>query len=1322
MPVKHKNILLLCVVVYVNLSPGFVHGQRQELIFDKITDESGRSLGHVTGLAQDEYGFLWFATREGLYRYDGYNYKLFRKDVNDSTSLPFNDITFLYKDKSNHLWLRHYDQLSVFRREKLVHAYDSLLSYPFALDVRIIEDKNNNLWIGPTQQGLMKYDKTNDSIQWYRSYQSTYPPALHKYVSALEKGKAKIQIDSAVNNTDTMVSFQVSEETVFLVISSVERGMNGFYDFGRVLQNNITVWSPTKDKLKYAGGAEKNQVQIDVIRLQPGNYQLHFHADGTHAFQMWEGESPVYNRQYGITLIPLSQGHFRKNQTRKTDDFANAETDKILRLIDQPYSPDNAISSDEIKDMLINNEGRLCLLTDRGIDVYDEKKKSFESIPVDYQTHLERFDPHSHVCFIQNQKNHYWIGTNDGILVYHPEKKSYTTYRNSPENDSLLAGNVIYTLFEDYRGNIWIGTDEGLSVYKAQHDRFYTYRASNRNRLYSNKIFKIYEDNSKNIWIATFEGLNKMRRSRFTFHDLKIQRYVNFPLIRAQDGTIWYRGQQNRLTSYDRESFQHTNHNIKSEIFPVDPYTDEVDYSFSDLYEDSQARLWVLIQNKLYRFNRHPSILEHVLSIDEGYDFYFGKTYSMFETNGHQLWIISEKGVYPFDREKDEMGRLFAFEKSNTYDEQGDFIKYIYQDKSDNFWIRTAGGIFYFNTRQKKIRKVYAFRNDFSASLAEGNIAEDHQGNIWFSALPYLYKMNRNDRNKGMDSIQEYHFEGLDDVGFCNVFPHQGIIWIYTNNGLFRYHENSDAFDSYTYLDGLIDNNINGMVEEDSNHLWITTLKGISRFNIQNESFKNYFRPNDDISYHFKKMPRHFKQPDDELIFITTKGLVTHFPDSINKRPPRIQITRFELFGQEYELDSLVYRQKQIRLKHDQNHLSFRFSALDFTNPSQNKYAFKMEGIDKNWKHISASERRVTYTTVDPGEYVFKVKGCNNDQIWNEKGQQLHIVITPPWYKTKVAYAGYVVLLIVGIYAFIKVRERNLILEKRILEQKVKERTAQIEQQKEEITSQRDMIYEQNEAIKDSIYYAQRIQRAVLPPNDIIKQLFPEFFILFKPRDIVSGDFYWLSEKEGKVVVVAADCTGHGVPGAFMSMLGVAFLNEIVNKTDELQANTILSQLRAQVIKFLHQERADHQSKDGMDLALCIFDKNNHLVQYAGAFNPLLMIRNGELRQIKADRMPIGIYEKKDEFVNHQFEVKEGDLIYMFSDGYTDQFAGTNMEKFKMKRFKELLLKIHRESMETQKQMLDETIEKWRKGIEQVDDILVMGIKCRGTGNGPDKE
>jgi serine phosphatase RsbU (regulator of sigma subunit) len=263
-----------------------------------------------------------------------------------------------------------------------------------------------------------------------------------------------------------------------------------------------------------------------------------------------------------------------------------------------------------------------------------------------------------------------------------------------------------------------------------------------------------------------------------------------------------------------------------------------------------------------------------------------------------------------------------------------------------------------------------------------------------------------------------------------------------------------------------------------------------------------------------------------------------------------------------------------------------------------------------------------------------------------------------------------------------------------------------------ELSEKNALITYQKQSITDSILYASRIQNALLTPEEQISTILPEHFILFKPRDIVSGDFYWLSNSNGRIICIAADCTGHGVPGAFMSMLGISFLNEIISRNPEIKANEILNEMRRQVVSSLRQGGKTGGNRDGMDVSLLIFDRDKKQIEFAGANNPLILIRNNETIDYKPDKMPIGYYVADEKpFTNHVIDVQKGDMLYLFSDGFIDQFGGGNGRKFMIKNFRSLLLDVHNKEAKLQRQVLEQRLYEWMDGTEQIDDILVMGIR-----------
>ena len=289
-----------------------------------------------------------------------------------------------------------------------------------------------------------------------------------------------------------------------------------------------------------------------------------------------------------------------------------------------------------------------------------------------------------------------------------------------------------------------------------------------------------------------------------------------------------------------------------------------------------------------------------------------------------------------------------------------------------------------------------------------------------------------------------------------------------------------------------------------------------------------------------------------------------------------------------------------------------------------------------------------------------------------------------------------------------------------VLEIRVKERTQEIFEKKKKLEQQKDELNAQHKNITDSINAAKRIQIALFPTSDIFKNSFSEHFIFYKPKDIVSGDFFWAHKYGDIIIFTVADCTGHGVPGALMSILGISSLNEIIsqysqNEINELKASEILNQLRTKIISSFHQADKNNEQREGMDIALCILNLKTNLLQFSGANNSILIVETEnslKSQEISPDKMPVGfVHEKMSDFTNNQIQLKKGDTLYLYSDGYADQFGGLCNKKFMKSKFKELLNYISDRQLSEQKRILNLSLSEWMGNTEQIDDILVIGVK-----------
>lgn len=311
------------------------------------------------------------------------------------------------------------------------------------------------------------------------------------------------------------------------------------------------------------------------------------------------------------------------------------------------------------------------------------------------------------------------------------------------------------------------------------------------------------------------------------------------------------------------------------------------------------------------------------------------------------------------------------------------------------------------------------------------------------------------------------------------------------------------------------------------------------------------------------------------------------------------------------------------------------------------------------------------------------------------------------------AIGGFLIVLFFSIMLlrmFRQKRKANIILAQQ--KEEISTQRDEIEAQRDLVTEQKEHIEEIHKEVTDSINYAKRIQEAVLPISDDARAVLGEHFILFKPKDIVSGDFYWTTKVNNFLFITVADCTGHGVPGAFMSMLGISFLTEIVNKQEITQASHVLNLLRIEIINALQQKGTSGEQKDGMDISLLVLNIDTNEYQWAGANNPIFIVTSDkELKVIEPDKMPVAIHDHMEDFTNHEIQLQKGDCIYLCSDGYEDQFGGPKNRKFMVKQLKELLVTISDKPMNEQHKTLNSTFENWRIEQEQIDDVTILGIK-----------
>jgi serine phosphatase RsbU (regulator of sigma subunit)/streptogramin lyase len=682
----------------------------------------------------------------------------------------------------------------------------------------------------------------------------------------------------------------------------------------------------------------------------------------------------------------------------------------------------------------------------------------------------------------------------------------------------------------------------------------------------------------------------------------------------------------------------------------------------------------------------------------------------------------------------------FRNNKRDPYSIASNNVWKVYQDRKGRVWIGTfGGGLNLFDPPTGTfVRYQHIIGN--SESLSDDKVTtifEDHLGTLWIGT--FGGGLNRWD-----DETQSFtNYKNIkndpntigDNRIYSIIEDSDGILWIGTKGNLNKFDRATSKFSRFGIEQGLPNNVIMGILEDESGNLWISTNNGIAKFNKYSEYIRNYDVKNGLQSNEFL-VGSFCKGNDGKMYFGGIKGLNAFYPDSVknNPNPPQMVITDFKLFntsvipGPHSPLKQHITKTKMITLTYMENAFTFEFAALHYSQPEKNQYSYMMENFDAKWIVTDSKHRYATYTNLDPGRYVFRVKGANSDGIWNEEGTSIIIIIEPPFWQTTWFRALVVIFIVVSIYSIYRARIRRIEKQKEKLEKLVRERTAEVELQKEEIAAQRDdlemqnqRIEMQNEQIKSSIRYALTIQNAILPIEKNMASVF-DFFTIFKPKDIVSGDFYWFSQIKienglpDKIFIAAVDCTGHGVPGAFMSMIGSRLLSEIVNERKIFIPNQILEELNKGVRTALKQDQTDNH--EGMDVCLCLLERLDNYttkVTFSGAKRPLFYFKQdaNEVSTLKGDRKSIGGIPSKLEdapFTNKELVLAKGDLIYLTSDGIIDQNS-PNRERFGSVRFMDTIKNNVRLPMNEQRETMETTLDLYQMDAEQRDDITVIGIR-----------
>ena len=892
-----------------------------------------------------------------------------------------------------------------------------------------------------------------------------------------------------------------------------------------------------------------------------------------------------------------------------------------------------------------------------------------------------------------------WAGTRNGLYHKAPESEEFEYIGHNPADRNSISENTILSVLLKNNHEIWLGHENtGLTIYHIKTKTFERVYPSpyDPQGLSHSSIHSMHCDADSNIWVGTFgSGINIHRHSpsAFQFYSpipddpTSLSNKIVTSLVEDEDENIWISTDGGGINHF------HPKENVFAHYYSLSTGQSNVNCKVSlELHLDPFGILWVgTFNHGLNYLNVNTNEVGHIPdSLLKGTHFSCFK-----EDNYGNLWTGTwDSYINIFNRE-DSIWQSREHDPADTNSIQKGDIQSFYNDKNGDMWVATSTGIckydrendhFLSYTRDEK------HLNRIPSGIINGFL-EDSKNRFWVASIKGLFQIDRKSRN---------------------IIQH------------------------FTTEDGLPNNVLYSIVEDDFGYIWMSTNRGVCRFHPDRNTFQNY--TNEDGLHSISYRANSFvKRKNGDIVFGGNRGfdiikpyLVTNNQNLSTRFTSLLLLNETVLPSAESSiLTSHISQADKITLNHDQSVFTLQYTTINFFNPDKVRYRYRLIGFDKDWIE-AGSATSATYTNMDPGKYVFQVASSIDNVHWN-KPSKIEVIITPAlwmtwWFKS-------IVLLLFTTLIIWRVRKslRRAQKTNRLLEEKVLLRTKQITEKNEHITdqnhqisiknskleNQKNLINEQKNAIQEGILVGKRVQQSALPHVRDLTHLFSDAFIINIPKDHVSGDFHWWQKIGDYLFIACADCTGHGVAGGMLTMIGINALNNIVGSRapEELKPSDILTQLNQDIQQMLKQDY-DTMRMSGMDISIMRLNIHTKKAILSSAMSPVYHIdhKTKTFQRIAATRRSIGkmSYKAKSSFEDVEIQLSEGDRVILMSDGYIDQLKmeGQKIDRFQSRRFKELLKANINEPLSHFEKSLLVKHGKWKgDNIEQTDDILIIGIE-----------
>lgn len=954
----------------------------------------------------------------------------------------------------------------------------------------------------------------------------------------------------------------------------------------------------------------------------------------------------------------------------------------------------DGLSSNRIAVMVKNKQGNFWIATDEGITFYDGN--SFKVI------NTKNGLPNNNIStIIIDKSENIWLGTkHQGIIkmdidCYLTSKEDFSECFTNYTVEQGLSHNRVFSITEDVNANLWIGTYGG-GVSRYNGDAFFIYTTNQG--LAQNRVWNTIEDNEGNIWFGTNDkGACKFDGTYFTTYTTKdgLAKNTVWAIYQDKEGNIWFGTEGGGVSKFNGRNF--VTYTTKQGLIHDD---------IRSIAQDAKGNMWFGSNGGgVSKFNGEKF---------ENYTVANGLSHnnvrSILVDKNENIWLATNGGgISVFDGKK--------FTNYTTQDGlPHNSIKCMLEDAAGNIWLGTSGGgvIRFDGTDFLTINTLNGLADDVVYDMVE-----DENGIIWFGTNLGFCGLKVKVDNKLLASGKvdlpnksikkaEFIWEKYNNKTGFPIKDLNTNSMCYTTVGLPKSKENTKGIIWGACGDDKIVRFNPAAINRDKRlpKLFIQKVK-INEENISWNSLKNH---------------------NDSLITLNEEALIYG-----NRLDDEEKSTLFKnLEGITFsEVRNWYQIPEDLVLPNHLNNISFEFLAVETERNFLVKYQYALieyaSTIDLEkveWSPLS-SKTLANYNNLWEGKYTFLVKAIMPEGK-RTPIQTYHFKVLPPWWRTWWMY-GFYGLTFIGIMVLI-VR-----LNGRRLAARARELTIEVQKATKEISEQKQIVEDKHKEITDSIHYAKRIQQAILPTDEMINKTLKDNFLLYLPKDVVSGDFYWLespsnvisnevkqsdskNSPSGEIFFAVADCTGHGVPGAMVSVVCSNALSKALLEEGITETGKLLERVREIVIERFAKSGG---VRDGMDLVLCSLQFSNNskpsesyaTLQYSGANRPLIIVRKGELIKIKPDKQPIGKFLEDRPFTTHDIPLQKNDMIYLFSDGYADQFGGENGKKFMTKQLYDLFAQIANKPLDVQKNILKETLRAWQGNYTQVDDVCILGVR-----------